>query len=89
MQGTVERGLEGLLDFGGREVGLIVEEIVGLDGGFAVSVEGDGNREEGGGLFVVAGVGRVRRLRGEPSLGVNADGEKGSECCGQEECAEK
>jgi hypothetical protein len=81
-----------LLDFGGREVGLIVEEIVGLDGGFAVSVEGDGNREEGGGLFVfagVVGVGRVRRLRREPSLGVNADGEEESECCGQEECAEK
>ena len=81
-----------MLDFGGREVGLVVEEIVGVDGGFAVSFEGDGNREEGGGLFVVAGVvgvGRVRRLRGEPGLGVNADGEEEAECCGQEECAEK
>jgi hypothetical protein len=41
LQRAVERGLEGLLDFGWGEVGLVIEEIVSMDGGFAGRVEGD------------------------------------------------
>ena len=44
MQGTVERGLEGLLDFGGRKVRLIVEEIARVDRSLAGRVEGNGDR---------------------------------------------
>jgi hypothetical protein len=33
-----------LLDFGGRKVRLIVEEIVRVDGGLAGRVEGNGDR---------------------------------------------
>ena len=39
LQRAVERGLEGLLDFGWGEVGLAIDEIVSMDGGFAGSVE--------------------------------------------------
>jgi len=39
LQRAVERGLEGLFDFGWGEVGLVIEEIVSMDGGFAGSVE--------------------------------------------------
>ena len=81
MERTVEGSLEGLFDFGWREVRLIVEEIVSVDGGLAGRVEGDGDREEGGGLFVVvAGIGR---LGGGRSLAVSADGEEETKCRGE------
>jgi hypothetical protein len=44
LEGTAEGRLEGLLDFGGRKVRLIVEEIVRVDGGLAGRVEGNGDR---------------------------------------------
>lgn len=74
-----------MLDFGGREVGLVVEEIVGLDGGFAGRVKGDGDGEEGGGGIVV--VVSSARVRGGWGLSIGAGGKEESESGGQE-CAE-
>jgi hypothetical protein len=41
LQRAVEGGLEGLLDFGWGEVGLVIEEILSIDGGLAGRVEGN------------------------------------------------
>ena len=62
---------------------MIVEEIVGLDGGFAGRVEGDGDGEEGDGGIVV-GVARSSRVSGWWSLGAGASGEEKNGGGGQE-----
>jgi hypothetical protein len=93
LQGAVESRLESFLDFGGREVAFIVEEIVGLGGGFAGGVQGNGDGEEGDGLIVVVvdgGVGiGIFWLRGGRSLRVSASGQEEAERCDQEESRDK
>jgi hypothetical protein len=93
LQGAVQSGLESFLNFGGREVAFIVEEIVGLGGGFAGGVQGNGDGEEGDGLIVVVvdgGVGiGIFWLRGGRSLRVSASGQEEAERCDQEESRDK
>jgi len=56
LQRAVQGGFEGLLDFGRGEVGLVIEEIVSMDGGFARRVEGNVDGKEGNRRIVVGAV---------------------------------
>ena len=89
---AVQSGLESFLNFGGRQVAFIVEEIVGLGSGFARGVEGNGDGKEGDRLIVVVvnggGIG-IFWLRGGRSLRVSVSGQEGAERRDQEEYREK
>jgi hypothetical protein len=91
-EGAVQSGLESFLNFGGGEIAFIVEEIVGLGGGFARRVEGNGDGKEGDRLIVVVvndGVGiGIFWLRDRHGLRVSASGQEEAECCAQEEYRE-
>ena len=83
LQRAVQGGFEGLLDFGRREVGLVIEEIISMDGGFARRVDGNVDGKEGNRRIVVGAV-RIGWLCGG-SLRVGAHRQEDTKCRSQEE----